>query len=212
MCQNLLFVHAILGCDTTSRIFGFGKAIALKLIQTSQKFIEHAQVFNQEGCTQNEVAVSGEKAIMCLYKTNSKVCDLNSLRHQKLIDFIKTSSKAIQPKQLPPSSAATKFHSFRVYHQIQTWKNRKLDPENWGWKSVDGRMIPIQTKQEIAPKELLQFGRCHCKTGCVTKQCSCRKMGIGCTTACGSCKGVCQNMGEEIECDGVTDDIDEADL
>ena len=42
--------------------------------------------------------------------------------------------------------------------------------------TVDVRVIPIQRKQEIALKELLQFVRCHCKTRCVTKHSSCRKM------------------------------------
>jgi hypothetical protein len=78
VCRDLLFVHAILGCDTTSRLFGFGKAVGLKLIQTNQTFIEQAKVFNRAGCTQNEVAAAGEKAILCLYKTNAKISDLTN--------------------------------------------------------------------------------------------------------------------------------------
>ena len=34
--QDVLLANATLGCDTTSRLFGFAKAIALKLIQVSQ--------------------------------------------------------------------------------------------------------------------------------------------------------------------------------
>ena len=45
-------------------------------------------------------------------------------------------------------------------------------------ETVDVRMVPIQQKQEIALKELLQFVRCHCKTECATKHSSCRKMGM----------------------------------
>ena len=30
VCDNLLFIHAILGCDFTSRLFGIGKGMALK--------------------------------------------------------------------------------------------------------------------------------------------------------------------------------------
>ena len=29
VCDNILFVHALLGCDTTSRIYGLGKGVAL---------------------------------------------------------------------------------------------------------------------------------------------------------------------------------------
>ena len=35
VCHNLLFAHAILGCDTTSRVFGIGKPAALKNGNTS---------------------------------------------------------------------------------------------------------------------------------------------------------------------------------
>ena len=42
----------------------------------------------------------------------------------------------IQPQILPPTSAAAKFHSLRVYYQVQQWKGigDGLLPENWGWR------------------------------------------------------------------------------
>ena len=39
VCRNLLFVHAILGYDKTSRLFGFGKATAFSLIQKIKIFL-----------------------------------------------------------------------------------------------------------------------------------------------------------------------------
>ena len=30
LCNSILFVLAFLGCDTTSRVFGYGKGVALK--------------------------------------------------------------------------------------------------------------------------------------------------------------------------------------
>ena len=32
VCKRLFFSHAILGCDTTSRIYGMGKSLGLKLL------------------------------------------------------------------------------------------------------------------------------------------------------------------------------------
>jgi hypothetical protein len=122
---------------------------------------------------------------------------------------VRTSKKAIQPKSLPPTSAAAKFHSQRVYHQVQAWKKVGLDAEEWGWKIVDGRMIPVQTTQDVAPRELLEFVRCQCKSGCSTKHCGCKKTGIPCTTACGECKGVCENMGGGDDGTEMTDGTDE---
>ena len=37
MCRMLPFIHAVTGCDTTSRIFGIGKAAALKKLKQLKK-------------------------------------------------------------------------------------------------------------------------------------------------------------------------------
>ena len=126
VCQHLLFVHTILGCDTTSRLFGFRKVILLKLIQTSQTSIEQGSNIQPRG------VVISRKRQLCAY--TRQVCALNNLKNLMFSDLIQTSRKAIQPKQLPPMWAATKFSSFHVFHQISTWKNRKPDPENLGCK------------------------------------------------------------------------------
>lgn len=202
LCQSILFAHAILGCDTTSRVFGFGKAVGLKLLQKNKTFIEQAKVFNRKGCSQAEIVAAGEKALLCLYGSRDK--DLNQLRLRKFQELVRTSKKSVQPKNLPPTSAAAKFHSLRVYYQVQTWQSEGLDAESWGWKVVDGRMVPLQTDMAIAPKELLQFVRCNCKTGCSTRLCGCKKLNLPCTAACGECKGACENK-EEV--DDKTDEL-----
>ena len=45
VCKNILFVHALLGCDTTSSIYGIGKGVALHKIKTDALFREQADVF-----------------------------------------------------------------------------------------------------------------------------------------------------------------------
>ncbi len=45
VCQLLLFIHAICGCDTTSRLYGIGKATALKKAQTDDVFVKQAKIF-----------------------------------------------------------------------------------------------------------------------------------------------------------------------
>ena len=41
---------------------------------------------------------------------------------------------------LPPTSAAARQNSFRVYHQVQQWRGVALDPIDWGWKLKDGHL------------------------------------------------------------------------
>jgi|688.fasta_scaffold1533422_1 hypothetical protein len=49
VCNSLLFVHAVLGCDTTSRLHGVGKGMALKLaISNNKDFLEAANIFLHE--------------------------------------------------------------------------------------------------------------------------------------------------------------------
>ncbi len=47
---------------------------------------------------------------------------------------------------LPHTSAAVKNSSARVYYQVQEWMGRHaLDPQQWGWGLVEGRLDPKTT-------------------------------------------------------------------
>ena len=45
VCKNILEIHAIIGCDTTSRFHGIGKGIALKIFQSDEQFRTNISVF-----------------------------------------------------------------------------------------------------------------------------------------------------------------------
>ena len=57
VCNCMLFVHAILGCDTTSSLYGIGKKIGLKL---GKLFIEQALVFSKQTKTHADVVTAGQ--------------------------------------------------------------------------------------------------------------------------------------------------------
>ena len=66
----------------------------------------------------------------------------------------------IQPQTLPPTSAAAKFHSLRVYFQVQQWKGTRdgVLPEEWGWReSEDEILVPVTTDLLPAPDDLLRI-------------------------------------------------------
>ena len=46
----LRLAHTIAGCDTTSRLFGVGKAVPLKKIKRDTHFQELAEDFNRNQC------------------------------------------------------------------------------------------------------------------------------------------------------------------
>ena len=194
VCENILFGHALLGCDTTSRVFGIGKGVVLKLLKNDENFNVLAEVFNRRFVSPEEVATVGERALVNLYTGSKRTDTLDQLRLQKFSQKVSSSISCVQPQQLPPTSAAAKYHSLRVYHQVQSWRGYDLPPTDWGWKVTGSNLTPIMTNKDVAPQDLLEMVRCSCKTGCSTMRCSCRKAGLDCSAACGECRGICTNM------------------
>ena len=132
--------------------------------------------------------------MVCLYK-GSPGQGLNDLRFQKFAAKTSSSTVSVQPS-LPPTSAANRFHSLRVYQQIQEWKGNDchVKPQEWGWKTSEGKFIPIMTDLQPAPQKFLEIIRCNYKSGCNTMYCSCRNHGMVCYLACSECIGVCTSM------------------
>ena len=53
--DSIPFVHAILGCDTTSRLYGHGKALSLKIITLSSFIRDTARQFSKQDAMIDEV-------------------------------------------------------------------------------------------------------------------------------------------------------------
>ncbi len=123
VCDNLLFMHAILGCDSTSRVHGIGKGSALKKVK-NQSFCDAAATFLRDDSSKESVIQAGEKAMIILYG-DDKETSLDALRYKKFRSKTVTSITAVQLNTLPPTSAAMAFHSQRVYYQVQEWKGKK---------------------------------------------------------------------------------------
>ena len=210
LCSRLLFVHALLGCDTTSRIFGIGKPVALKQAQNNVRFQEISDLFTQEGATKKDVIAAGEEALIHLYsgKQGEPGEGIDVLRYKRFCEKVAKSSSFVEPQTLPPTSAATGYHSLRVYFQIQTWKETvgQMKPEEWGWKITDGQLLPVQTHLPAAPEKLIKIFRCNCKTGCSTSRCTCRRIAVDCTWMCGVCKGVSCENSTVVDKDGLSDE------
>ena len=123
--------------------------------------------------------------------------DLNILRHKKFCEKVASNVASIEPQALPPTSAAMKYHSYRVYYQICVWSewDSNMSPEDWGWRIDEEGFVPVATDLPVAPENLLKVVRCSCKTDCINLRCSCRKHNLKCTIACTHCRGSdCRNV------------------
>ena len=125
VCLNILFVHALPGCDTTSRVHGIGKGVPLKKLKSREEFCELAGVFNRADATKEEIIAAGEKALLHLYNAESAE-SLNYLRYTRFCQKVATGNASLQPENLPPTSSAASFHCLRVYLQVQDWKGNQL--------------------------------------------------------------------------------------
>lgn len=200
VCRMLPVIHALTGCDTTSKISGVGKAAALKKFMSNAFIQEQSKVFLDNTTIQEDVSAAGEKLIVCLYGGASHE-QLNNLRYRKFVSKVMTSTKYVPVNTLPPTCSSAHYHSLRVYLQVHEWitKDNNLNPLEWGWKSDNGLLMPVQTNMPPAPDDLLKIIRCCCKTNCDSKRCTCRRHGLECSSGCGECRGISCTNAQTVE-------------
>ncbi|KAK3751010.1 hypothetical protein QZH41_020170, partial [Actinostola sp. cb2023] len=104
VCRNILFIHTVLGCDTISRTWNRERI--------SPEVVYHVRSFPRA----------------------SRGSQLDDIWYQRYKEKLATRTTHIQHNNLPPTSAAAKYHSYRVYAQILQWKGNDVDVEEWGWK------------------------------------------------------------------------------
>ncbi|GFO18889.1 hypothetical protein PoB_004539400 [Plakobranchus ocellatus] len=95
------------------------------------------------------------------------------LCYKRFWEKVTSSITTVQVRSLPPTSAAAKYHSLRVYRlQVQDWIDTTCDlqPEMWEWQIFSGSLDPCTTDLPPAPELLLKMVRCNCKSGCRSKR------------------------------------------
>lgn len=209
LAKHILFCHAFTGCDTTSALFNIGKLKLPSLFLKNISLRDHAEKFYDPEADPDSIADAGEQVMISLYKGRN----VNTLDNLRAIAFGQSISKSkFNLASMPPTTAAARQHSFRVYHQVQHWLGNGKLAESWGWKMESRGLIPVSTLKEAAPPELLQFVACKCEKGCSSGRCSCRKSGLKCSEACYFCHGLSCENAKEIDHAEIDDGDDESGL
>ena len=188
------------------RGFSASEKVSLPEISKSDPVMKScSSAFILQHKSQEDISDLGENLMVDLFGGKSSDT-LSSLRH-----IIFTKKVANASERLPPTSAATRFHSQRVYFQIMVWMGmaNEMNPTEWGWKKENDQLIPIMTQNSAAPEELLKIIKCNCSRGCKSSRCGCRRYGLPCTAACGHCQTEnCDNPNNtrEVETEDVDDD------
>lgn len=203
--KNILFLHAMTGCDTTSTLFGKGKIKVMKMFEKRSDLHNSVEIFQQENCARDALVNAGIHFLLAMYGAPKSE---NSIDNYRYCSFAKLTrqSTAVKFQLLPPTSSAAQQHIFRVYYQIQTWLGKEIDPEQWGWELKNNILQPITTLLPPASDDLLNTIFCNCTKGCGGK-CGCKKIGLRCSKACGHCRGQsCLNA--ESTSEEINEDVD----
>ena len=96
-------------CDTTSRIFGINKTVAFTKLMSEEAFGKYADVFLCP--TSNQQFIIGGEKLLLLVSGAKDEKTLDELRLFIFSQEIVTSTVAVQPESLGPTSNAASFHS-----------------------------------------------------------------------------------------------------
>ena len=189
--MNLLISLCFSQVVSTSAFCGKGKAAALALIEKDQDSRKPLQMLGDSFEESPELFSQCEQFTVKLYGIDH----VESVNEARYFLFC---VKSHQSHQLPPSQNALKQHIKRANYQAALWK-RALKPEpgepspsGHGWTVTNDSLSIYWTDKEPAPKVLMEYTRCGCKTPCMTKRCSCRSLNLPCTDAC-QCTRECAN-------------------
>jgi len=199
--EQLLVIHAISGCDTTSALFGHGKASIYRQISSHPDTLTLTRAISAPTATCESVAQAGKQLLKIIY--GGKLGEtLNKLRYVRYMQLVARSVTRPRPERLPPTERAAYYHLLRVHLQVMQWQTLRtdcLDADKWGWKLHENVYVPIGTDDAIAPDDMLTVILCSCNTdsskgNCRSKACTCRKYGLHCMPACKNCYGeLCTN-------------------
>ena len=114
MKEAILLIHAFLGCDTVSRIYGISKDKITKFPKLFNICSDFPPMFYDDLSTKLNIQEAGQKLSLGLHnQVNIEL--LNTLRLK--IFMGKFARKfVVNPEQLPPPTDSSKYHFFRVFH------------------------------------------------------------------------------------------------
>ena len=182
-------VHALTGCDTTSKIAT--KSAALNTVQKSENS-SLVLDFNSPQLIENSIQIAETFLVRCL----KPATDLQTFDDLRLAAFNSNALK-LDFERTACTSINARKHIYRAHYQVQLWvqapfrdASLTMNAEAYGFERRKNTLVPeiVISKPEGLP-DPCTCGKCARKNGC----CS-RVAGIKCCKYC-KCKGgdSCQN-------------------
>jgi hypothetical protein len=185
MCSNVVevlpAVHALTGCDTTSKV-----GTKLSALQTAEKYgYELLSSFGTSDIT-DEMIKNAEKFLVRCIDHNSHVDTFDDLRNQ----IYHRHSFKLDLERLPPTSSSIVQHIKRAFLQCFMWLNApfaehiELIPQEYGYAaSYDTQeLLPIIMHGPCIPEDFPV--PCNCVKCAKSNVCPCRVKNITCCQFC----------------------------
>ena len=155
--ENILFIHAVSGADTTSCLYGRGKQNIFETInqkmQSDEEIKNAVESFKNPNQSKEQIFQNGIKCLLAIYKAPKRMKSLNALRFHKFSRSV-VNKKTAKLASLPPTEDAARYHCYRVYFQDQKWLSNELPATEWGWEVENNLLRPLKMKQEPASQDI----------------------------------------------------------
>ena len=121
MCSQLMFIHAMTGSDTTSRMFGVGKKTAFHKLAKGDPLIQSCAIaFTIQNQT-TEVIDNLRCHVMAVLFGGKGTDSLATIRYNTFSKKVVSASSFVTPERLPTTKSATILHCRRAYYQVMVW-------------------------------------------------------------------------------------------
>jgi len=121
-CRQILFVHALGDCDTTSAIFSIGKGTVFKRLTTGTQLVDLTDIIHSRTAAVHDVVRQSFNCFLFVAIYGGKPGNsLNTLCCAMYYKMVTVSLLRPKPQKLPPTKNAAKFHIMRAHLQGVHW-------------------------------------------------------------------------------------------
>ncbi|GBL84449.1 hypothetical protein AVEN_117208-1 [Araneus ventricosus] len=117
IADNILFIHAMSGCDTISALFNYGKMKCVQTLKNNPDLLKVIEIFKNPDVIPEAVVDARNRFLVALCGYPISALDTPSSNNVHYKCYIKSSfNKSSDMASLPPTEAAAHQHFLRAYH------------------------------------------------------------------------------------------------
>ena len=143
----MIFIHAVTGCDMTSRIFGVGKKTAFQKLIIGDPVLQYcANAFTDPNQTTEVIDDLGCQ-LMAIFFGGKCTDSLTTMQYKTFSKKVVAASSTVMPERLLSTESLAKFHCRRAW---SGWEHKMLwMPWTELGMATDNRFVPLMSTMSI---------------------------------------------------------------